>query len=154
MSYLPKNISLIVIGKGIEGPNLQKQAFSLGVSDRVKFLGFIPYAEIPNYFSVCDIFVRPSRSEGFGNSFIEAMASRLPVIATPVGGISDFIDDKETGLFCSPDNPQSIVRSVNMILNDASLREKIIKQAYDRVALRYSWDHVAEEMKVVFEKLT
>ena len=151
--YLPKNIYFIIIGKGEEGPKLQRQARDLGVADRVKFLGFISYQDMPKYFSVCDIFVRPSRSEGFGNSFIEAMASGLAVIATPVGGISDFIDDKETGIFCSPDSPQSIVRAVNLLLENNSLRVKIVELALKRVTERYGWDNITVQMKNVFEQI-
>ncbi len=153
LEKLPKNIHLIILGKGEEGPNLQKQADSLGVSERVKFVGFVDYKDIPKYFSVSDIFIRPSRSEGFGNSFIEAMASKLPVIATPVGGIVDFLSDKETGVFCSPDNPQSIVKAVNLILDDRVLREKILQNAYDTVSARYGWDNVSVQMKQVFDKV-
>ena len=151
LAKLPTHISLVVIGKGPEGSRLQRQAHDLGLSGRVKFLGFIPYDELPQYLSVCDIFIRPSRSEGFGNSFIEAMAAGLPVVATPVGGIPDFIDDKETGFFCSPDNPQSIAQAVNMILAETELTEKVVEQAFVRVKERYSWDHVALEMGRVFD---
>ncbi|KKP84792.1 MAG: Glycosyltransferase, partial [Parcubacteria group bacterium GW2011_GWD2_35_7] len=67
---LPKHISFIIIGKGDGGIELQKEANKLGVADRVKFLGFLSYKDIPKYFAVGDIFIRPSRSEGFGNSFV------------------------------------------------------------------------------------
>ncbi len=151
---LRENIHLIVLGKGEEGAFLQKQADSLGVSERVKFVGFVDYQNIPKYFSVCDIFIRPSRSEGFGNSFIEAMAAKLPVIATPVGGIPDFLSDKETGVFCSPDNPQSIVRAVNLILEDEQIRSKIVNNAFQMVSTRYGWDTVGIQMKSVFDKVS
>ncbi len=147
--YLPKSVSLIIIGKGEEGPKLQKLARDLDVADRVKFLGYIEYENIPKYLSVCDIFIRPSRSEGFGNSFIEAMAAGVPVIATPVGGIPDFMDDKETGLFCSPDNPQSIAQAVMTLVRDHTLTEKVVLQARKRVTERYGWDRIAKEMKAV-----
>jgi glycosyltransferase involved in cell wall biosynthesis len=153
LSSLPENISLLIIGKGDLGSDLQKKADKLDLSKRVKFLGFIPYESIPEYFSISDIFIRPSRSEGFGNSFIEAMAAKLPVIATPVGGIVDFISDKETGVFCYPDNPQSIVRTVNMLLSDSSLKEYIVKNAYELVSKKYRWDDVAILMKEVFDRL-
>ncbi len=153
LERLPENISLIVIGKGEQGPKLQKQAESLNIEKRVKFLGFVPYAEIPKYFSVCDIFIRPSRSEGFGNSFIEAMAARLPVIATPVGGIPDFLSDRETGIFCDVNNPQSIAKAVSSILDDGVLRGKIITNAEKKVTERYDWKHIANHMKSVFDKL-
>src|SRR3989344_1919018 len=153
LTLLPENISLLIIGKGDEGPNLQKQAKELKVSDRVKFLGFLPYKDIPKYLSVCDIFIRPSRSEGFGNSFIEAMAASLPVIATPVGGIPDFVDDKETGFFASPDNPQSIKVAVMTLLNDKTLRDNIVQKAQNRVLGGYSWDRIANQMGAVFDRI-
>jgi len=153
VALLPRNISLIIIGKGEDGPALQKQAESLKIAERIKFIGFLPHQDIQKYLSVCDIFVRPSRSEGFGNSFIEAMASKLPVIATPVGGIPDFIDDKETGIFCSPDCPPSIVKAVNLLLENNSLRNKIVDKAYARVTERYGWDRITAQMKGVFEQV-
>lgn len=152
LTHLPENVSLIIIGKGELGPDLQEQANGLHLEDRVKFLGFVPYTDLPKYLSVCDIFVRPSRSEGFGNSFIEAMAAGVPVIATPVGGIPDFIDDGETGVFCSTDNPQSIAKAVTLLSSDKSLKEKITEQAKNRVTERYNWDYVAYLMKEVFDK--
>ncbi|MDQ5969161.1 MAG: hypothetical protein QG579_318 [Patescibacteria group bacterium] len=150
---LPTNVSFIIIGKGEDGQKLQKQARDLGVSHRVKFIGFVPYSDIPKYFSVSDIFIRASRSEGFGNSFIEAMAAKLPVIATPVGGIVDFIDDRNTGIFCSPDCPQSIVKSVHLLLEDKNLKDKIILNSYKRVEERYEWTNIASQMKEVFKKI-
>jgi glycosyltransferase involved in cell wall biosynthesis len=154
LKNLPENISLIVIGKGEQGCSLQRQVDCLGLQSRVKFLGFIPQNDIPKYFSVCDIFVRPSRSEGFGNSFIEAMAARLPVIATPIGGILDFIDDRETGIFCSPDNPQSIVLAVKTLVENPKLRDHIVALAFQRVSDRYSWNLIAKEMKTkVFDTI-
>ena len=152
--FLPENISLIVMGIGEEGQNLQKQAERLGLLKRVKFLCFVNQKDIPKYFSVCDIFIRPSRSEGFGNSFIEAMAARLPVIATPVGGIVDFIDDKQTGIFCAPDNPKSVALSVRMLIENPKLKDYIVQNAFVNVSKKYSWDLIAREMRErVFNKI-
>jgi len=145
--YLPEYVKLLIIGSGALKMQLQKQALKLKVEERVKFLGFIPHENIPEYFSASDIFVRPSRSEGFGNSFIEAMAAGLPVIATPVGGIIDFVDDKETGLFASPDNPQSIARAVRTLMDDTRLKAHVIDKAKNRVKDRYSWDYISKEIK-------
>jgi glycosyltransferase involved in cell wall biosynthesis len=152
LSKLPEKISLVVIGKGEGGFALQRLSKKLNVESRVKFLGLLPYKDIPLYLSVCDIFIRPSRSEGFGNSFIEAMAAGLPVIATPVGGIVDFLDDRKTGIFCSPDNPKSIVEAVNFILNEKEMAEEMVRNAKERVLERYGWDKIALEMKSVFER--
>ena len=87
---LSENIKFVILGEGELKQKLIKLAKDLGVSDRVIFKGFVSHEKIPKYLKACDIFIRPSLSEGMGNSFIEAMACRIPVIATPVGGIVDF----------------------------------------------------------------
>jgi len=135
-----------VVGIGPEEEKLRELARTSHVRDRVKFLGFLPKEQVPLFLAVSQIFVRPSRSEGFGNSFIEAMAAGLPVIATPVGGIVDFIDDRETGIFCRPDNPKSVAHAAQELMDNAPLREKIIEQGRVRVISRYGWDMVAEQM--------
>ncbi|MDQ5949278.1 MAG: hypothetical protein QG579_107 [Patescibacteria group bacterium] len=147
LAILPSFLSLVIIGQGEEGQRLSEQAEQLGVIDRVKFVGFIPHEDIPIYFSICDIFVRPSRSEGFGNSFIEAMAAGLPVVATPVGGIVDFIDDQETGVFCCPDNPKSLAEAIMSLVDNHQLVKKIVAGGYERVVSEYSWDHIAQKMR-------
>lgn len=109
--------------------------------------------EVPKYLAVSDIFVRPSLSEGLGNSFLEAMAAGLPVVATPVGGIPDFLRDGETGLFCEVKNPKSIAEKVKILLVNKVLREKIIKNAQEMVLRDYDWDLIAGKMRNIFEKL-
>lgn len=155
LQFLSEKISLLVIGSGEEEYKLKKLVSSLGLDSRVKFLGFVNYQEIPKYLAISDIFVRPSRSEGFGNSFIEAMASGIPVIATPVGGIVDFIDDKETGLFCSTDNPKSISEAVMYYLTNEENKRKICAKAKERVVSKYDWDKITKNLKSeVFDNLS
>src|SRR3989344_7800256 len=91
LKFLPKNVKLKILGAGPLEENLKFKIKNLKLEDRVEFLGFVPQNEIPVYLHEADIFVRPSLSEGQGISFIEAMAAGLPVIATPVGGIPDFL---------------------------------------------------------------
>lgn len=147
LKYLPTSVTLLIIGVGEQEEKLRTLAREIGMRERVKFLGFIPHAELPKFLKVSDIFVRPSRSEGFGNSFIEAMAAGIPVVATPVGGIPDFLDDHETGVFCRPDNPKSVAEAVMEIMDNPNLREKIIRQGKERAMSRYSWDVVVKDMK-------
>jgi glycosyltransferase involved in cell wall biosynthesis len=108
LQFLPEDVKLLVLGTGPLETDLRREAKSIaGESggERVQFLGQVPYGEISNYLFISDVFCRPSLSEGFGSSFIEAMAAGIPVVATPVGGIPDFLRDGETGLFCEPENP-------------------------------------------------
>ena len=91
MQYLPENIKLLIIGSGHLEGSLKFKVESLKLKNRVQFLGFVPHNELLKYLHASDIFCRPSLSEGLGISFLEAMAAGLPVVATPVGGIKDFL---------------------------------------------------------------
>src|SRR3989344_2261132 len=110
LRYLPANVKFLILGQGYQEVELKAQSTKSKVEDRVIFMGYVPHAEMPPYLQISDIFIRPSRSEGLGNSFLEAMASGIPVIATPVGGIPDFLIDGETGIFCEVGNPRSIAQ--------------------------------------------
>lgn len=150
LQYLPNNVKLLILGQGYEEEYLKSQVSDLNIVNRVQFSGFIPHAEMPKYLRVSDIFIRPSLSEGFGNSFIEAMAAGIPVIATPVGGIVDFLVDGETGLFCEVKNPKSIAQKVEKLIKDKESREYIVKNARKMVEEKYGWGKIAGEIKEIF----
>lgn len=126
------------------------------------FLGHVGHSELPAYLKVSDIFVRPSIIEGFGNSFVEAFAAGIPVVATPVGGIPDFLFDPEgnpdtpsTGIFCEVRSPESIAWAVKRYMDDPVLTARIVKNASELVAKKYDWDLIAADMqKKVFDPLT
>lgn len=149
LQYLPKNVKLIVIGTGYQHDMLVKKSVDISVSDRVKFLGNIEHKKLPTYLQVSDIFIRPSLSEGFGNSFVEAMATGIPVIATPVGGIVDFLKDGETGLFCEVSNPKSIAQKVEKLMKDKESRDYVVANARKMVMEKYDWDLVAGNMQKI-----
>ncbi|KKU87217.1 MAG: Glycosyltransferase [Candidatus Gottesmanbacteria bacterium GW2011_GWA2_47_9] len=154
LKFLPNDVILKIIGTGPLEFELKELARITGQGSRVKFLGHIPHYDISKYLHEADIFVRPSLSEGMGNSFIEAMAAGLPVIATPVGGIPDFLQDGKTGLFCEVNNPKSIADKVMEYINNPELTTRIVENANKMVRERYDWNLVAREMKErVFDKV-
>lgn len=146
---LPENIKFVVLGEGELKQELIKLAEDLGVSNRVIFKGFVSHNEMPKYLKACDIFIRASLSEGMGNSFIEAMVAKLPVIATPVGGIVDFLEDGKTGYFCKPEDSESIVGVVNRITNDPQ-KKYIVSNAFEMAKTKYNWDLISKQMEKVF----
>lgn len=152
LKYLPENVKLIVIGKGRLELTLKNQSEILGLVNRVYFIGFLYHDDIPRYLWASDIFVRPSLSEGMGNSFIEAMAAGLPVIATPVGGITDFLKDGETGLFCEANNPKSIAQKVQKLIKDEESCQYIVRTASNMVRQKYDWSLISLEMNSFFNK--
>ncbi len=163
LPMLPPNIKFVIFGEGELKENLISKISSLGMQSRVVWGGFLSHKEMPKYLKACDIFIRPSLSEGFGNSFIEAMAARLPVIATPVGGIPEFLQDPtspyglrgagaQTGYFCEPNNPESIAKTVKRVIDDVGTN-RVVDNAYKMVKEKYDWDLIAERMKKVFNAL-
>jgi len=151
LAKLGENIKFVICGEGYLKDELVKMVDELNVSNRVIWKGYVPHSEMPKYLKACDIFTRPSLSEGFGNSFIEAMAARIPVIATTVGGIADFLFPGKTGYACEPEDPESIVRAVNDVLNNSEKKHAIIEEAYQLATQKYDWNLVAGDMKKVFD---
>jgi glycosyltransferase involved in cell wall biosynthesis len=158
---LPLNVKLLILGIGPDLLTLKDLVDALNLENRVFFLGQVSHSEIPKYLKASNIFIRPSLSEGFGNSFVEAMAAGIPVIATPVGGIVDFLydpdknpDRKPTGLFCEPKNPESIRDKVLVLMSNRALKRDIVENAYKMVIERYDWNIITEAMREkVFRKV-
>lgn len=147
MKFLPENFKLKVIGSGPLEKNLKFKIKNLKLEGRVEMLGEIQHDDIPRHLHEADIFVRPSLSEGQGIAFLEAMAAGIPVIATPVGGIPDFLTDGETGLFVEPKNPRLIAFQVQKLIGDSVLHGKVTINAKRMVLEKYDWNLIAEQMK-------
>ncbi len=152
---LIKNIKLIIIGDGTEKGRIVSLVNQFDLNDRCQILEKISYDKIQNYYTQADVFCRPSLSEGFGNVFVQAMAAEIPVVATPVGGIPDFLEDGETGWFCEPKNPQSIAEKIKYILDEKNKAEveQVVANAKKMVEEKYTWDKIAQQMKEIFDKL-
>lgn len=153
MRYLPKNAKLLILGNGPDEEKLKSLSESLKFGDRIIMLGSVKNELVPEYLAISDIFIRPSLSEGQGIAFLEAMAAGVPVIATPVGGIVDFLRDGETGLFCEVNNPRSVAEKISELLNNKEVAEKIKINAKNMVEKNYNWDFIAVKMKNIFFNL-
>lgn len=157
--FAPKFKAVIVGGGPLESA-LKGLAKKIRVDDVVEFLGNVSPEQVPLYLRSADIFARASRSEGLGNSFLEAMAEGLPVIGTPVGGIPDFLKDPSqvgvadaTGIFTKVDDPADLARKILLLVTKADIRKTIAQNGRALVIKNYSWDGIAESMGAIFEKL-
>ncbi len=158
--FLPKNIKFLILGVGPDEKKLKKLSIEKKMDKRILFLGYVDHKVIPKYLKISDIFIRPSLSEGFGNSFIEAMAAGIPVIATPIGGIVDFLFDpdknpnkKSTGIFCEINNPADIADKINNLARDSDLVKKITQNAKELITEKYDWGIIAKDMERAFKNL-
>jgi glycosyltransferase involved in cell wall biosynthesis len=153
LALLPAHVKFVVFGTGPDGEKLQALARDLSVTDRVLFRGQIGHDEMPKYLKACNIFIRPSRSEGMGNSFVEAMAAELPVIATQEGGIADFLFDEQrnpeeepTGWAVDANSPEQIKQAVEDILNRPEKVAQVVATAKAMAIEKYDWDLIAKRM--------
>lgn len=154
LPLLPESVHLFMIGDGPDKNALEKLANELDVSARVHFHPYVPLFEIPNYLKACDIFIRPSRSEGMGNSFIEAMAAGLPVVATQEGGIADFLfdakrnpDKSTTGWAVDKNSPEQIAEAVKEILGNPDKVARVKATAKKMAIEKYDWNLIARDMR-------
>jgi len=154
MRYLPANVKLLIIGAGELEKNYKLQITNYKLEGRVIMLGEIKNELIPEYLSIADVFVRPSLSEGQGIAFLEAMAAGVPIIATPVGGIVDFLRDGETGLFCRVSDPASIAAKIKILFANKEMAEALRNNAGELVRKNYGWDSIAVKMEKIFNQLT
>ncbi|OGM92824.1 hypothetical protein A2935_03835 [Candidatus Wolfebacteria bacterium RIFCSPLOWO2_01_FULL_47_17b] len=157
LPFLPENVKFLVLGIGPDEAMLRALAHELGVETRVRFLNQIGHTEMPKYLKVSDIFIRPSRSEGFGISFIEAMAAGLPVIATQEGGIADFLFDAKrnpnkptTGWAVDRDSPKQIAEAVKDILANPEQVARVKATAKKMAIEKYDWNPIAKQMQLIF----
>jgi glycosyltransferase involved in cell wall biosynthesis len=151
LQFLPKEITLSLVGEGPDEKKLKRLVLKEKLEDRVVFLGGLVPNKALRALETADMFIRPSRSEGLGNAFLEAMASGLITIGTPVGGIPDFLKDGETGFLVSPDDPALLARTIKKIKN-LSLEEQkvIVENARKLVENSFSWSLVVQKMARLF----
>lgn len=131
--------------------HLMDIAEQMGVGDRVRFLGFVHH--VPELLAAVDIVVVPSWDEGFSLVTIEAMASRKPVLASNVGGISGIIQENVNGWLFSARDAKALGDRLSWLLSDAALRERLAAQGQRDVYERYSRDKVIDQIEDLYADL-
>jgi glycosyltransferase involved in cell wall biosynthesis len=146
---------LLLIGSGEQQQKLVRLTKSFELQDRVLFAGAIPNKELPEYFATADIFIGPSiqagggDTEGFGLTFVEAAMSGCIVVASDVGGISDIIQDGETGFLVHEKNPHAIADTLCNILKQIDTLADIKTAARQKMISQFDWQVIAEKYKNV-----
>ena len=144
---------IIVAGRGPEAENLQNQAAHLGVTDRVKFVGFISNDERDRFFKIASCAVFPSLYEPFGIVALEAMALECPVVVSYVGGLAEVVTHQETGITIFPDDAASVAWGVSYALTHPVWARRHAIQAYHVVEEQFNWTRIATLTKAVYQKV-
>jgi N-acetyl-alpha-D-glucosaminyl L-malate synthase BshA len=121
-----KNLKLMMVGNGPKETNLKMKVHEKDLENSVIFTGRIPPVDIHSYYQAADIFVLPSYTDAGGPPIVvmEAMACGLPIIGTNVGGIPEGIEDGMNGFIIPPENIDELIKKLNILLKDESLRKK------------------------------
>lgn len=145
------NARLLIVGDGKQASALQSRAETLGCADSVEFLG--RRDDVPELLAAMDVFAFPSHFEGLPGAVIEAMAAGLPIVATPVDGTAELIDDYETGLFVPVEDPDAIAWATIRLLESPSLRESLGDRAQQRAFEGFSTDVMVGKFEALYERL-
>ena len=146
-----RKVKIVVVGEGSLRMELTKQAQTLNVKDLVYFMGF--RADIPRILASLDLFVLSSHLEGLGSSIMDAMACRLPVVATRTGGIPELVKNGETGLLVPPRNPEALAEAILTLYRDKRQAARLAQAGYDFVHERFSAEAMAEKTLAVYDKI-
>jgi glycosyltransferase involved in cell wall biosynthesis len=122
-----------------------------GLEGSFRFLG--SRTDVPDLLRASDLFVHPSREEGFSNAILEAMAAGLPVVACDVGGNPEAVVDRETGRLVPSRNAAAFSSAIAELLADPEKRNAMGKAGRDRATERFSLDRMVGEMESLYESL-
>jgi len=148
----PKPWRLLAIGRdeGI-GEGLKRRAEALAVDSNLIWLG--EQVAVERLLAAGDIFVLPSHEEGFSNALLEAMAAKLAVIATAVGGNLDAIVDGESGILVSPRDPRALSAALMRLANDPALRRRLGEAARHRVERQFSLERCVARYEKLYRAM-
>jgi 1,2-diacylglycerol 3-alpha-glucosyltransferase len=144
-------IYLVLVGDGPELEDLRRLAQELGINERVRFTGAVPYATMPEYMGVGDFFVSASLSEVHPLTFIEAAAANLPALGIRSPGVADIIEDGMTGLLAENNDLSFGLRFLHLA-QDADLRHRLGRQAGDH-ARKLSVENNARRLWELYREL-
>ena len=141
-------VHTVVVGDGPHGGRLKRSTRTLGLSDRVTFLGATPAARslLPSF----DLLVVPSRTEGSPLIVLEAMAAGVPVVASRVGGIPDQIRHGVEGLLVPADDPLALADAIERLLSDPVLSSSLAGAGKRRVSSCFQYADVLDAMERVY----
>jgi glycosyltransferase involved in cell wall biosynthesis len=127
---------------------------SQGMANQIVFFNALPHPEVVERYHHADVFVLPSvLNEPFGIPVIEAMACGVPVVAVGVGGVSEIVEDGKSGFLVERGNVHAMARAILRLLGDEPLRQSLALAGRQRAMELFSWNKIAEELKVKYSQL-
>lgn len=143
-------LRLEIYGDGEDKGKLEKLIRSLRLEDKIILKGKIPNEQVPKVLNKMDIFCATSLRESFGVSLLEAMAMKLPIVATDTVGFKEIVGD--AGLVVDTGNIEKISKALKRLVLDTSLRKEYGEKGRKRVKELYDWDENVSKMEILYDK--
>ena len=142
---------LLIGGAGSLRGALEAQSQALGLGDHVRFLGFVPDADLPRYYQAADLFVLPTRElEGFGLVTVEALACGTPVLGTPVGATPEILRTLCPSLVFRGTTPEVMAEDLERFLEDQQrdpdAYARLRAACREHVERHYAWERATDEL--------
>lgn len=132
---------------------LEHQARELGVAERIALRGRIEDDELVNLYRSADVYVTPTRYEGFGLTLLEAMAAGCPLISSDIPVVNELVEHGVNGWLTRYDDPQDLARGILTLLDDATLRERLSAGGFETIATRFREEQLVSQIEDVFMEL-
>ena len=145
---------LVIVGPdyGNYASKLLDIAKKLRIEHSLVITGNVSRQKLLEFYSAANAFLLPSSYEGFGLSMLEAMCSKIPVIASPSGGPGDILSHRLNAWLLKEPTPNEISKSVYAVLTDQQLRESLTKNAFELVKQKYTWKSVVDKLETIYEQ--
>ncbi|MCA9316298.1 MAG: glycosyltransferase [Planctomycetes bacterium] len=142
---------LVIVGEGKRRPQLEAQIAAANLGARIHLVGW--RSDAPSWLRLFDVFAFTSREEGLGTSVIDAMAARLPVVATRAGGIPELLDDGVEGRLVPPADPEALAQALQATLADPTAARAQGEAGRRRVEARLTADRTADATLAAYERV-
>jgi phosphatidylinositol alpha-1,6-mannosyltransferase len=145
------NLYYVIVGDGDARPSLERLAAECGVGERVVFAGAQKTGSLRGFYEAADVFVMPSRQEGFGIVYLEAMAAGKPAVAANRGGAPEVVADSETGFLVEYGDVDALAARLARLLSDDELRRRMGETARRKVEQQHRYKQFRDRLLAFLE---
>jgi len=147
---------LVIVGEGPEKERLMRLSSELGLDGKAVFKDWVTQENLVSLYNECNAFVLPAiidskgDTEGLGVVLLEAMSYKKPVVASNLGGITDIVKDKETGLLVTEKDTQGLSEAIKSLLKDPSFAAFLGQRGYEHVRTQFSWERIVSQWTALY----